>query len=382
MTKILIVEDEILIAQDIEDTLQSLGYEVAGVVTSGEKAVEFAAHLKLDAVLMDIHLCDEMDGIQAADIIYSNYRIPVIFLSAYSDDSLLERASRVGSFGYLLKPFDDRELKAVIEMASYKSWLDEERLLVQKNALMSQKYESLHTLAGGVAHNFNNILFAVQGNIELALDISTTEKEKDYFIKEAKKNVSRAVRLSHKMLTYVGINAEKNKLLNLGEVIDEVVDIIRLTLDKNIRLERKKSKEPVFIRSTDSLLGQVISNLVMNSTEAIGDKKGTITLETGSMYCDSRYFSSALYDLRIKEMMPGEYAFIRVCDTGRGIDHDIINRIFDPFFSTRFTGRGLGLPAALGAVQTCHGTILIEESSSHGTVMTVYFPVADAFVTK
>jgi len=121
-----IVEDEMIVARDIQETLQSLGYRVLGIAKSGEAAVEKAGELKPDLVLMDIHLTGKMDGIEAAEKIGQRYEIPVIYLTAYADHALLERAKITGPYGYVLKPYDERELYSVIEIALYKHRIDRE----------------------------------------------------------------------------------------------------------------------------------------------------------------------------------------------------------------------------------------------------------------
>lgn len=122
--KIMIVEDEAIVAEDIRLHIEDAGYEVVAVVDSGEKALEFLQDRRVDLVLMDIMLAGELDGIDTADQIKQHYRIPVIFLTAYSDQERLDRASMVESYGYLIKPFDERELKSTLAMALYKAKAD------------------------------------------------------------------------------------------------------------------------------------------------------------------------------------------------------------------------------------------------------------------
>ena len=120
MKKILIVEDSALVALEISETLKNLGYNVVGEAASGLEAIEMARDLKPDLILMDIILKGDMDGIEAADRIYSNYDIPVIYLTAHSDEATLERALKTNAFGYLIKPFNDRELYSNIEITLHK----------------------------------------------------------------------------------------------------------------------------------------------------------------------------------------------------------------------------------------------------------------------
>ena len=115
--KILIVEDEAIIALDIQTTLQDLGYLVPAVVSSGEESIEKASEIHPDLVLMDIKLSGDMDGISAAEQIYSRFRIPVVYLTAFPDEKTLEATKGITFFGYVSKPFDERVLKSAIEQA-------------------------------------------------------------------------------------------------------------------------------------------------------------------------------------------------------------------------------------------------------------------------
>ncbi|MBW1740452.1 MAG: PAS domain S-box protein, partial [Deltaproteobacteria bacterium] len=119
-TQILVVEDKGIVAEDIQRSLQALGYGVSGVASSGEEAIKKAEETRPDLVLMDIMLQGELDGIEAADQIRSRFNIPIIYLTAYADDKTLERAKITEPFGYIIKPFEDRELHTTVEMALYK----------------------------------------------------------------------------------------------------------------------------------------------------------------------------------------------------------------------------------------------------------------------
>jgi len=123
-TSLLVVEDESIVAMDIKHRAEGLGYRVVGMAASGEEAIELARKEKPDLVLMDIVLKGEMDGIQAADVIKEELNIPVVYLTAYSDEKTLDRAKLTGPFGYIIKPFEDRELHSAIEVALYKHKMD------------------------------------------------------------------------------------------------------------------------------------------------------------------------------------------------------------------------------------------------------------------
>jgi two-component system, response regulator PdtaR len=144
--RILIVEDEAIVAADLEDRLEQLDYRVVGTASSGEEALRLAAEHKPDLVLSDIMIQGEMDGTQAAVYLRQDHNIPVIFLTAYSSDSVLQKAKISGPFGYLLKPFEERELQITIEMGLYKHKMELEReRLVQE---LQEALAKVKTLSG------------------------------------------------------------------------------------------------------------------------------------------------------------------------------------------------------------------------------------------
>ena len=151
--RILIVEDEAIVAMEIESSLQSLGYTVTSIADNGEKAIEKAEEEKPDLVLMDIRIKGEMDGIDAAEVIRSKFEIPVIFSTAYLDEERIERAKITIPFGYVLKPIQERDLKVTIEMALYIGKVDRERRKTEESLMISEtRFKSLFNgMSGGVA---------------------------------------------------------------------------------------------------------------------------------------------------------------------------------------------------------------------------------------
>jgi CheY-like chemotaxis protein len=122
--RLLIVEDERIVAEDLQELLKRLNYQVVGIASSGEEAIQKAEETRPDLVLMDIRLNGELDGIQAAETIWTHYNVPVTYLTAYADDSTLERAKATMPFGYILKPFEERDLRTTIEIALYKHGME------------------------------------------------------------------------------------------------------------------------------------------------------------------------------------------------------------------------------------------------------------------
>lgn len=145
-TKILVVEDESIIAMDIEMSLRKLGYEVTATVPSGERAIKSVAENKPDLILMDIVLKGGMDGIEAAEQIRSRFNVPVVYLTAYADEKTLQRAKITGPFGYITKPFQDTDLRVAVEIAIYKAKMEAER--EQLIAELQDALAKVKTLSG------------------------------------------------------------------------------------------------------------------------------------------------------------------------------------------------------------------------------------------
>jgi two-component system, response regulator PdtaR len=138
MDKILIVEDDTIVAFCIQNLLKQLGYDVVGRASTGEDAIEKAKELRPDLVLMDIHLKGPIDGIQTAETVYGVYNIPVIYLTAFSDEKTLERAQKTSPFGYIVKPFTDDTLRTTVKMALLKDRSDKEKRKIVRGHLWDE----------------------------------------------------------------------------------------------------------------------------------------------------------------------------------------------------------------------------------------------------
>ncbi len=220
-------------------------------------------------------------------------------------------------------------------------------LELEEQLRQAAKMEALGVLAGGVAHDFNNLLATVLGNAEFARDILPADSPARPMLADIVTASRRAGEFCKQMLAYAGRGAFRTARINLQTLLPELSGLVRAALSKKTQLEYKLADEPIFVDGDENQLLQVILNLITNAAEAIGEAGGRITL----------YFDSVSYDeatLRLleprSELSAGEYARLRVNDTGVGIHPDILARIFDPFFSSKATGRGLGLSAVKGIV--------------------------------
>ncbi len=375
--KIMVVEDEVLVGLDIQANLTDIGYNVNSVFSEALKAIESLQEETVDLVLMDIHLAGSMDGIEAAEVIKERYDIPVIFLTAFATSDVIERASNAGAYGYLVKPFKLRELEAMVEVALYKHKTDIERVIIDNRIHRAQKYESLRLMAGGIAHKFNNNLHAVLGNLSIALSELPDESPAKHNLFEAEKATLQAAELSKQMLAFSGHSFLKLAELDLSAFINQISYLLRALLPSSVNLDLDLEHGLPLVKADAGQLKQILMALLVNSVEAINGRNGTITIRTSMMHCNSDY----LAPLRLGRFLSeGLYVYIEVADTGYGIDKENLLSVFDPFYSTKFTGRGLGLASSLGIAQAHHGTISITSEPGSGTVVKVLLPVSESYM--
>jgi PAS domain S-box-containing protein len=235
----------------------------------------------------------------------------------------------------------------------------------------SQKLESLGLLAGGVAHDFNNLLVGVIGNASLAQEMLPPGDPAAELIEAVVKTGEQAAHLTRQMLAYSGKGKFVVEALDLSALIPEISALVRPSISKKIALHFDMAPGLPLTEADRGQVQQVFMNLVLNAAEAIGSQDGLISIRTGVENVDQRY--SHLHP-ETAELRPGRYVFLEVRDSGCGMDEATRAKIFDPFFSTKFTGRGLGLAAVSGILRGHQGAIVVSSAPGQGSCFTVLFP--------
>ncbi len=238
-----------------------------------------------------------------------------------------------------------------------------------------QKLDSLSVMAGGIAHDFNNLLVSVLGNAELALmDLDPDDPTRE-LIESIERSAHRATDLTSQMLAYSGKGKFQVAPLDPSALIEDMKKWLKVGSNKSALVSYNLPSGLPRFDGDSAQIRQAVSAVFTNAIEALEDQPGQITVSTGVESLDRFMLAEA----HLADDLPeGEYVFIRVSDTGKGIDEETRKRMFDPFFSTRFTGRGLGLPAALGIMRGHDGTLHVETEDGSGTTVTAYFPIAEA----
>jgi signal transduction histidine kinase len=370
MAKIMVVEDESIVAKDLELTLKRLGYSVPATAASAEDALRKAAQHRPDLVLMDIHINGAVDGIVAAKRLRVEMNIPVIYLTAYADDDTVARARETEPFGYILKPFNERELRSMLEIAIYKH---ESEARHRHQARMI----SIGTMAAGMAHEINNPLSYVMVNLDFASK-SLTSVVEDLATVPLPTPAVEQLRSAVGSLDDAGIGAARigkivadlTRFARAEETARSAIDV-RESLETAIRLSSHQIKHHAVIvrelgatppvEATAQRLQQVFINLLVNAAQAMPEGRRQANR------------------IRVVTRTDDEgRAVVEIEDTGAGITAEDQARIFDPFFTTKPVGLGAGLGLSI-----CHriisdfgGSIVVESTVGRGTLFRITFPAA------
>ncbi len=250
---------------------------------------------------------------------------------------------------------------------------EKERRRLEDQMQHLQKLESLGVLAGGVAHDFNNILVSVLGNAELALGDLPEESPIRVMIQRVVTSAERAAELVHQLLAYSGQGQFVVERLDLSRLTYGVSDLISASISKKAEVVVTATHGDVYVDADPAQLHQVLMNLVTNASDALGDQTGQITVTTGRMRADRDYLGGVV---GAEDLAPGRYAFLEVADNGCGMDAETRDKVFDPFFTTKFVGRGLGLAAVLGIARGHDGALRVDSEPGRGTTVRLLMPLA------
>jgi len=246
--------------------------------------------------------------------------------------------------------------------------LDEERRRIQSRLQESQRLESLGVLAGGIAHDFNNMLMAIRGGVDELTSCPGFNTHEDCMksVELVKTVTIRATELCKQLLAYAGRNAIAPHPIDLRQAVEEIGRVVEAGISKKVRLDYRWVDPLPLVKADPHQIRQVILNLLTNASESFGKEAGRITVSI-----QPRILEMPEYGLPV-----GNYLSLEVADNGHGMDAETQERIFEPFFSTKFPGRGLGLAAVQGILRAHGGTIQAKSAPGQGTTMTMLIPVA------
>jgi signal transduction histidine kinase len=368
--QVLLVEDDEAHARLAELWLENEGHGRFAIthVTRLSAALERLTASAPDAVLLDLSLPDS-DGLETFRSVRAQApATPVVVMTGNGDETLALQAVHEGAQDYLVKGDIDarlvvRALRHAIERGRAEA--------AERRLLQAQRLESLALLAGGIAHQLNNLLVVILGNANLAAAGLETHDPLRQYLVEIESASQKAARLSRQMLAYSGRGGVVMRPVDLNEVVRSACLAFRDRVPDHVRLRMELSPGALRIAADETQIAQLIINLVANATEAIDSGGGDVILATAAVAAGSPDFERAY---TTPDLPAGRYMELVVGDTGEGVPPSAAERLFEPFFSTRLTGRGLGLPAALGIVRGHGGAIAVESAPGQGTRVRVLLP--------
>lgn len=342
------------------------------------KALDLIHERQIDVIFLDFVLPDSGNGLQSmARIREISPKVPIIMLTGHDDDATGIEAVVQGAQDYLVKGLVDfrtlwRVVRYAIERKKIEEHLEERRRL-EVRLQQTQRVESLEALAGGIAHQFNNMLTTILGNSHLALGELTPDASSRMLIEDISVAAGRATHLTSQLLSYSGRGTYQMTSVELSDFLKSMEDLIAAAVPHSVSVMWDFAEEPVSVTADESQLRQVMLSLLSNAVEAMQDKRGTITLSTSTVAVGD---PTAFEQSHMCNNIPtGMYACLSVSDNGVGMTPDTVEKVFDPFFTTKFTGRGLGLASVAGIVRAHHGTVKVDSHPSFGTKLSIFLPL-------
>ncbi len=363
--RVLIVDDNPTNLKLMSNLLERAGYHPL-VAENGAQGVRFATRGRPDIILLDI-LMPGIDGfetcrrLKAAD---ETKDIPVIFMTAVTQPDQKVKAFDLGAVDYITKPFQTEEV--LVRVRTQLTLRRQMKLAAEK-----KKMESVLTLIGGIAHRFNNHLYVVKGNLELMGEEPALPDDLRTYIDPAVKAADEMAGLTRRLLIFTNYDQPKPKPTKLNRFLSERIAAFRADLPPEVRIETALSETESTVPVDRSRMETVLTAVIDNAREAMGDGGGTIRISTEKI---RRPEETEETDAE-KTVVP--MSRISIADTGAGMDEKIRERVFDPFFSTKFLGRGMSMAAALGIVRGHGGVLSVTSAPGRGTTVYIDLPLVE-----
>ncbi|MCK5542660.1 MAG: PAS domain S-box protein [Desulfobacterales bacterium] len=266
---------------------------------------------------------------------------------------------------------------AIIRDITIRKKVEAEKINVIKRLQQSQKMESIGTLAGGISHDFNNILFPILGNTEiLRLEIPADNQLQDN-INEIYAATIRASALAEQILTFARPESHEIKPIEIQPIINEALTLMRSVIPTTIKIKQDIEKDCGIIKADPTHIHQIIMNLTTNAYHAMENTGGELKVSLKNVLVTAS-------DIISSDMKPGEYAYLSIADTGIGMSEDVIEKIFYPFFTTKGNGKGsgMGLSVVHGIVTSLNGAIKVDSKPDKGSKFNIYLPKSKSLLIK
>jgi signal transduction histidine kinase len=379
---IMLVEDNPLDAELFSEFLADTGARDFQVIHLPRlsQALDRLEQGDVDIIFLDFILPDS-DGLNGlAKLRRCAPKVPVIMLTGLDDDEVGLKAVTAGAQDYLVKgQIAERTIWRILRYAIVRKRIEEqlrERQVLEARVQKAQRAESLEILAGGIAHEFNNLLTGILGNVSMAIAELPADSSTRSMLEDVQSAAQRAGRVTAQMLAYSGHGRFAKTDLDLARLVVDLVPLLAPAIRDRGELVVQGASRPLSIRGAPQELRQVIVSLVTNAAESLRTPGGVVRVVAAPV----RLGSPTVFEqgsLRT-QLPPGLYATVTVCDSGCGIPPENLPRIFDPFFTTKFAGRGLGLASVLGIVRSHGGAVKVTSAADSGTTVQVFLPLLEA----
>lgn len=391
MASILICEDERLVAKDLELALRRNGYNVIGIAGTGAQALALARERMPDLALMDIRLEGPMSGVTVAAMLAEELAIPSIFLTAYADQATVEEAKVAQPLSYLLKPFGESELRVAIETGlarhreqtrvvhALKTSLEElgrndvieQAVELERQFSQTERTQALLRVAGSIGERMEEGLQQIQVQLDELASEHTLDSRLRNRLQGALIHQDRAMQVAENLKRCQESPAAELEKLALEPLCREAIDEVRPHLRPGVSIVFRQPEKQLSTMADRNMLRDALVRILENANQAI-EQEGIITVAFSSQYEDfpERLNPSAL---------PGWYIALQVDDTGRGIEREHVERIFEPCFSAAKVpmNHGLGLSVVYRTVQQHQGWVDVTSVPERGTTVSLYLPCVE-----
>jgi two-component system, cell cycle sensor histidine kinase and response regulator CckA len=378
---ILLIEDNPLDAELFGEFLADSGARDFRVihVPRLSLALERLDSEEIDIVFLDFILPDS-DGLSGlAKLRRRAPKVPVIMLTGLDDEGVGLDAVAAGAQDYLVKgQIAQRRIWRILQYAILRKRIEDqsrEQQVLEAHVQRAQRAESLEVLAGGIAHEFNNLLTGILGNVSMALAELPNDSPLHAMLEEIQAAAQRAGKVTAQMLAYSGRGKFAKTDLDLSRLVTDLMPLVEPAVRGRGQLVVQGSPRPLPIYGAPQELRQAIVSLITNAVESLREPDQTIRVVASAV----RLTETTVFEqgsLRT-QLEPGVYATVTVSDTGCGIPAQNMPRIFDPFFTTKFAGRGLGLAGVLGVVRSHGGVVKVTSEEDRGTTVQVLLPSSE-----